>query len=84
MTTTPQQWPGKLPRGIWWDEKRQRWRVRVYRRNRCIHLSYHKELVDALNAYWAAKDRQRWLRCHDDCAIVTVADQVEALKTKII
>lgn len=76
--------PEKLPRGLWYDGERDRWRVRVYRRNRPIHVSYHKTYVEAVIALAQAKERQHWMRRCDNRPISTVADQVQALKLKLI
>ena len=36
-----------LPLGIWYEESRARYRVRLYRNREVTHLSYHKTQVDA-------------------------------------
>jgi len=36
-----------LARGLWYEEGRDRYRVRIYRNRTIVHLSYHKELKDA-------------------------------------
>ena len=32
----------KLPRGVWYDAERGRYRCRIYRNNNVYHLSYHQ------------------------------------------
>lgn len=45
-----------LPKGVWYEEKRDRYRVRIYRgSSRVIHLSYHETEADALRAWATAK-----------------------------
>ena len=39
-----------LPRGIWYEESRRRYRVRLYHRQQVIWLTYHVTLDDALSA----------------------------------
>jgi hypothetical protein len=38
----------KLPRGVWYDDERARYRCRVYRNNNVYHLSYHDEAIEAI------------------------------------
>jgi hypothetical protein len=40
-----------MPRGLFFDPKRDRYRVRLYRGHAVVHLSYHKNLDDALREY---------------------------------
>lgn len=37
----------KLPKGIWYEKSRGRYRVRVYSANKVYHLSYHRSLNEA-------------------------------------
>lgn len=39
-----------LPRGVWYEPKRGRYRVRLWR-NHKMHLSYHATLEEALHAH---------------------------------
>jgi len=39
-----------LPRGIYYEPSRERYRVRIYKHNTVIHCSYHKALDDAILA----------------------------------
>jgi hypothetical protein len=48
--------PVKLPRGIWYEETRERYRVRIYQNKRVFHLSYHRTLNEALNIYHRIKE----------------------------
>jgi hypothetical protein len=52
--------PKILPKGIFFEAARQRWRVRVYKQGLVIYLSYHKTLEDALTGWYIAKTRQRF------------------------
>ena len=36
-----------LSRGIWYEERHDRFRVRIYRNGRVAHLSYHKTVEEA-------------------------------------
>lgn len=45
----------KLPRGVWYDIERERYRCRVYRDNTVIHLSYHDSAVDAIDTLMRVK-----------------------------
>lgn len=45
----------KYPRGLWYEAPRKRWRVRLYKRGRLYHLSYHTTYKDALAALQAAR-----------------------------
>lgn len=50
-----------LPRGIWFEPERQRYRVRMYRRSQVVWLSYHFTLEEALNAHvQACAFQQAW------------------------
>jgi hypothetical protein len=40
-----------LPKGVWFEETRQRYRVRIVRNKMKIHLSYHKTKDEAVNTY---------------------------------
>lgn len=49
----------QLPRGIWFEEGRGRYRVRIYHRQQIIWRSYHFTLDDALDAHQHALELQR-------------------------
>lgn len=44
----------KLPRGLWFDAERNRWRVRLWR-NTKMFISYHDTYEEALSAHTALK-----------------------------
>jgi len=44
-------------KGIWYEEKRDRWRVKLFCDGVLFHRSYHKLLADAIAAWTAAKKR---------------------------
>lgn len=72
-----------LPPGIWFEERRNRYRVRIYRRGRVIHRSYHQNVTDALREYVRAKMLQDWL--HDnDAKPMTSANRIAAFASNII
>lgn len=48
-----------LPKGIYFEDDRQRWRVRLYKEGAVVHLSYHRSLEDAMEGWLVAKTRQR-------------------------
>lgn len=48
----------KPPQGIWFEERRKRYRVRLYVGPIVVYRSYHKDLKTAMEAYALAKLRQ--------------------------
>jgi len=42
-------------RGIWFEKKRNRYRVRIYKNNVVAHRSYHTTEEEAIETYKAAK-----------------------------
>jgi hypothetical protein len=52
----------RLPKGVFFEEERQRWRVRLYKEADVMHLSYHRTLEDALETWLVAKARQKHSR----------------------
>ena len=48
----------KLPTGIWFEPKRNRYRVRLYLGPTVIHRSYHKTMDEAMWVYTNAKINQ--------------------------
>jgi hypothetical protein len=49
----------RLPRGVWYDAERDRYRCRVYRDNNVIHLSYHDFPEDAIDTLARVKNLTR-------------------------
>lgn len=49
--------PDKMnpPRGLWYEAKRNRWRVRLYKQRHLCHLSYHSSYADAVETLHQAK-----------------------------
>lgn len=45
-----------LPRGIYYEHARQRYRVRLYKRGQPVYLSYHPTLEQAIDALSAARE----------------------------
>jgi len=51
----------KPPAGIFFDKERQRWRVRLYKQRRVVHLTYHPSYQKALEQYQVAiKEREEY------------------------
>mgnify|MGYP003625943449 CR=1 FL=1 len=48
MSVTP-------PRGVWYEEARNRWRVQVYFDGALVEKSYHRSYESAIQAHAAAK-----------------------------
>lgn len=44
-----------LPRGLWYEAPRKRWRVRLYKKRHLCHLSYHASYEEAIEALSAAR-----------------------------
>lgn len=40
-----------LPKGVWYEKPRERYRVRIVRNKRKLHLSYHKSKDEAVTTY---------------------------------
>ena len=47
-----------IPKGVYFEERRKRYRVRLYVGPVVVWRSYHKDLPTALKAYWTAKVTQ--------------------------
>lgn len=45
----------KLPRGVWYEADRKRYRVRLYHNNVCYHAGYYRTLDAAIKAYESLK-----------------------------
>lgn len=48
----------ELPRGIWYEPDRNRYRVRLYRRSQVVWRSYHFHIEEALEALSSALQAQ--------------------------
>ncbi len=71
-----------LPKGIYFEADRNRFRVRLYLRQRVIHRSYHRDLRDALEALRRAKARREALKTSDSERrrdLCSIESQIEAL-----
>lgn len=51
----------EVPKGIWYENGRSRWRVKILCNGQLVHRSYHREYPDALAAWKVAKTKQRAL-----------------------
>lgn len=52
----------RLPRGIYYEELRGRYRVRLYKRHRMVYLSYHATLEEAVQAHAIAREAVKHMR----------------------
>jgi hypothetical protein len=52
----------RLPRGIYYEESRGRYRVRLYKRSRAVYLSYHTTLEEATVALAQARQAVKQMR----------------------
>jgi hypothetical protein len=48
---TPIETATKLPRGVWFERNRNRYRVRIYKNKQVFHISYHRTLGEALSIF---------------------------------
>lgn len=71
-----------LPRGVWYDAPRKRFRVRLYRGTAVVYLNYHKTAEGALEDYERA--RASFQLIEGSSALHTVDDQVAALRRQFI
>ncbi len=44
-----------IPKGIWYEKERRRWRVKLVSEGVLLHRSYHKDYVNALEAWQDTK-----------------------------
>lgn len=47
------------PKGIWYEEKRGRWRVKLFWEGELFHRSYHHSYDEALSTWQDAKQRMK-------------------------
>lgn len=45
-----------MARGVWFEESRNRWRVRLYYNGHVVHRSYHPDEDEAMDVHKAAKE----------------------------
>lgn len=69
----------KLPRGIFYDTKRKRYRVRIHIKSKVVYLSYHKTPEDALKAYHEARAKRKELRALPPADTSTCQGMIDAL-----
>lgn len=50
-TIDPDTLNAHLPKGIWWDAEKSKFRVRLYRNRRPLQGGYHDTLEEALGAF---------------------------------
>ena len=48
-----------IPKGIYYEQSKKRWRVRLYKAGRVVYLGYFKEYPQAVEALRDAKKSQR-------------------------
>jgi hypothetical protein len=44
-----------VPKGVWYEKRRDRWRVKLFCDGVLFHRSYHRQFNDALAAWQSAK-----------------------------
>lgn len=69
-------------RGIWYEPQRQRYRVRIYRGDRMIHLSYHRTQEEAFAEYSEVKDKH--ITTKYDNNLNTIEGQLQALSAGLL
>jgi hypothetical protein len=45
-----------LPKGLWFDEEKRKFRVRLYRNRRPLHGGYHNTIEDAIRSLMQLED----------------------------
>ena len=53
------QFKGLIPKGIYYESSKRRWRVRLYKAGTVVHLAYHKSYELARSSYDEAKAIQK-------------------------
>jgi hypothetical protein len=48
---------GVIPKGIWYEQKRNRWRVKLGCDGEIFHRSYHRDYAEALATWQQVKKR---------------------------
>lgn len=69
-----------IPQGLWFEAGRRRWRVRLYKDNRVIHLSYHRTEAAALAALIEAQALQQTIVVPKATSLHSPTEQLEALR----
>lgn len=73
--------PWRLPRGIYFERARGRYRVRLYRRSKAVYLSYHPTLEEAVAAL--AQARAAIKRMGPDPTPLTIMQDLTSLDRQI-
>lgn len=87
--SNPSCTPNKLPRGIYFEGARQRYRVRLYWDHQVEHQSYHRDFTEAVEELRRARARIFGLRnSHPEGRgtpqLHTANDQIAALQSGLI
>lgn len=76
-----------LPKGIWFEAKRNRFRIRLYHKGVTVFLKYEKTLARAIETLKRAKDIrvEHVLNCNKEpsCATSEVISLTNLLKTQL-
>jgi hypothetical protein len=48
-----------MPKGIWYETSRSRWRVKIVRNRELIHRSYHHDYDEALRVWTRIQEETR-------------------------
>lgn len=65
-------------KGVWYEQKRKRWRVRLYHNNEVVHRSYHRSEAEAN----AALDDARQKQVPKQRDLTSVEGQIAALRER--
>lgn len=52
------EFKSSIPKGVYYEVKKDRWRVRLYKEGAVIYLGYFKSYEEAIDAWIIAKDIQ--------------------------
>jgi hypothetical protein len=66
--------PERLPKGIYFEAARGRFRVRLYKRSTAVYLSYHSTLDEAVAALTEARRAVARMRVPQSCPLTFTQD----------
>lgn len=64
----------RLPKGIYYEESRGRYRVRLYKRSKAVYLSYHPTLEEAVAALTQARQAVKQMRTPEPAPLTIMRD----------
>ena len=68
-----------LPKGVFYDASRKRYRVRVYRHSEPVWCSYHHDYTSAMQAYGLAQEARKD-RIANEEEVINASNYADALK----